>query len=408
MPNLSAFIRTNLEPILCEWEVFARALEGTEPMDIKALRDHAREMLQVIATDLETPQTLREQSEKAQGRSDAGDRRLPTPLPSPTPAQEHGSGRADSGFSVSQMVAEFRALRASVIHLWTVQQNQTTAVDLKDLIRFNEGIDQAIAESITTYTRDVSATRDRFLAILGHDLRTPIGAIITSSSFMREIGPPLPEPHGSMVIRIERSARRMNQMVTDLLEFTRTRFGDSIPVVAADMDLESVIGDVASEVRASNTSVDLQVVTEGDLRGHWDRARLAQALINLLSNAVHHGDATRPISLHATRTGKEILIRVHNKGTAIPAEEMAHLFDPMKESGRGGAEDPQHLGLGLYIVDQVVRSHGGAVEVQSTAAEGTTFTMRLPTAAPKAAHLNRSSPPLAEPGPARSKRLPSR
>jgi signal transduction histidine kinase len=407
MPNLSAFIRTNIEPILCEWEVFARALPGTEPMDIVALRDHAREMLQVIASDLETPQTLREQSEKAQGRSDAGDRRVPAPLPSPTPAQEHGSGRADSGFSVSQMVAEFRALRASVIHLWTTQQNQATVADLQDLIRFNEGIDQAIAESITTYTRDVTATRDRFLAILGHDLRTPIGAIITSSSFMREVAP-LVEPHLSMVSRIERSARRMNQMVTDLLDFTRTRFGDSIPVVAADMDLETVIGDVASEVRASNTSVDLQVVTEGDLRGHWDRARLAQALINLLSNAVHHGDATRPITLHAARTDKEILIRVHNEGRAIPAEEMARLFDPMKESGRGGVEDRQHLGLGLYIVDQVVRSHAGAIEVQSSAADGTTFTMRLPAGAPSAAPITRSSLPPSRLDRARSTPLPSR
>jgi signal transduction histidine kinase len=408
MPNLSAFIRTNLEPILIEWEVFARALPGTEPMDIVALRDHAREMLQVIASDLETPQTRLEQSDKAQGRSDAGDRRVPAPLPSPTPAQEHGSGRADSGFSISQMVAEFRALRASVIHLWTTQREQTTVADLQDMIRFNEGIDQAIAESITTYTRDVTATRDRFLAILGHDLRTPLGAIITASSFMREVPPPLVEPHLGMVGRIEQSARRMNEMVTDLLDFTRTRFGDSIPVVAADMDLEAVIGDVASEVRASNPSVDLQVATEGDLRGHWDRARLAQALINLLSNAVHHGDATRPITLHATRTDEEILILVHNEGKAIPAEEMDRLFDPMKESGRGNVEDRQHLGLGLYIVDQVVRSHAGAIEVQSSVADGTTFTMRLPTNAPKAAHLNRSSPPQSEPGPTRSKQLPSR
>jgi signal transduction histidine kinase len=381
MPNLSAFIRTNLEPILIEWEVFARALPGTEPMDIEALRDHAREMLQVIASDLETPQTRLEQSDKAQGRSDAGDRRVPAPFPSPTPAQEHGSGRADSGFSISQMVAEFRALRASVIHLWTTQREQTTVADLKDLIRFNEGIDQAIAESITTYTRDVTATRDRFLAILGHDLRTPIGAIITSSSFMRELSP-LPEPHLSMVSGIEQSARRMNQMVTDLLEFTRTRFGDNIPVVTADMDLRAVIGDVASEMRASNASLDLQVAMEGDLQGHWDRARLAQALVNLLSNAVQHGDATRPITLHAARADKAILIRVHNKGRAIPAEEMARLFDPMKESSRGGVEDRQHLGLGLYIVDQIARSHAGAVEVQSSTADGTTFTLRLPAGAP--------------------------
>jgi signal transduction histidine kinase len=97
---------------------------------------------------------------------------------------------------------------------------------------------------------------------------------------------------------------------------------------------------------------------------------------------VQHGDATRPVTLHAARTDKEIRIRVHNEGRAIPPEEMERLFDPMKESGRGSVEDRQHLGLGLYIVDQIARSHAGAIEVQSSVADGTTFTMRLPAGAP--------------------------
>ena len=368
--RLTSFIRANLEPILSEWEVFARALPGTETMDIAALRDHAKEMLQVIASDLESPQTVRQQSEKARGRSDAiADR-------TPTAAQEHGAGRAESGFTISQMVAEFRALRASVIHLWTAKQHLATMDDLQDMIRFNEAIDQAIAESITTYAHDVNETRDRFLAILGHDLRTPLGAIITSAEFMREVAP-LPEPHLSLVTRVEQAARRMNRMVTDLLEFTRTRFGDSIPVVAEEMDLEVAVRDIASEIRASNPSLDLQVSVDGDLHGRWDRARLTQALVNLLSNATQHGDGTRPVTLHATRVGNEVLIRVHNEGAAIPAGELEHLFDPMKEAGRDDG-DRRHLGLGLYIVDRIVKAHGGAVEVQSSAAGGTTFTVRLP------------------------------
>jgi signal transduction histidine kinase len=348
-------------------------------MDIAALRDHAREMLQVIAADLDTPQTQREQSEKSKGRSDAGERRVPAP-PALTPAQEHGAGRAESGFTVGQMVAEFRALRASVVHLWTTQQGRATSEDLQDMIRFNEAIDQAIAESITTYTRDVSETRDRFLAILGHHLRTPLGAIITSAEFMRDIAP-LPEPHMSMARRIGQSARRMNQMVTDLLEFTRTRFGDSIPVSATHFDLAVAIQDAAAEVRASNLELELRVSCEGDLRGYWDCDRVTQALINLLGNAVQHGDATRPVTVRASRVGGEVVVRVHNDGSAIPAEQVTQLFDPMKESTRGGAGDRRHLGLGLYIVDQIAKAHGGAIDVQSTAEGGTTFTMRLPATA---------------------------
>jgi signal transduction histidine kinase len=371
MPTLTEFIRANAEAILSEWEVFARALPRIEPMDIAGLRDHAKEMLHVIASDLETPQTVRQQSDKARGQSDAGVRRTPTP------AQEHGAGRAESGFSVGQMVAEFRALRASVIHLWTAQQGRATAADLQDMIRFNEAIDQAIAESITTYARDVSETRDRFLAILGHDLRTPLGAIITSAEFMREVAP-LPEPHLSLAARIEQSARRMNQMVTDLLEFTRTRFGDSIPVVAGDMDLEVALREVASEVRASHGSLDLHVSVDGDLHGRWDRSRLTQALINLVSNAAQHGDASRPVSLHATREGGDVVVRVHNDGKTIPGEQLERLFEPMKDSGRDGAGDRRHLGLGLYIVERIANAHGGSVAVESSPAAGTTFTLRLP------------------------------
>jgi len=164
LPN---FIRNNTEPILADWETFARGLPLGDAMDIAALRDHAREMLGVIAADLSAPQTPTQQADKAKGLSDAAGRQ------SQTAAQAHGAGRAGSGFTVEQMVAEFRALRASVIRLWTRRQPQAGLSELQDMIRFNEAIDQAIAESIGTYTREVRQSKDRFLTILGHDLRTP-------------------------------------------------------------------------------------------------------------------------------------------------------------------------------------------------------------------------------------------
>jgi len=133
--TLSDFIRGNTDQILAEWETFARGLPLGDSMDIVALRDHAKEMLGVITTDLSAPQTRKQQVDKAAGRSDAGARR------SPTAAQAHGAGRAESGFTVEQMVSEFRALRASVIHLWTLTQKQARADDLQDMIRFNEAID---------------------------------------------------------------------------------------------------------------------------------------------------------------------------------------------------------------------------------------------------------------------------
>jgi signal transduction histidine kinase len=378
MPRLASFIRSNIEPILVEWEAFARAVPGAESMDITALRDHAKEMLQVIALDLEQPQSATERSSKSKGRADAEQDH------DPTAAQEHGAGRAESGFSVSQMVAEFRALRASVIHLWTRRRHNATSADLEDMIRFNEAIDQAIAESITAYANDVNEAKDRFLAILGHDLRTPLGAILTSASFMIEYGS-LAQPNVLLLRRIEQSTRRMNQLVSDLLEYTRSRFGDSLPMNARPMDLEAVLRDVASEVRAANPSVDLRLSVKGPVRGSWDCDRLTQALVNLVTNAVQHGDLKHPVTVHASSADGEALVSVHNQGAPIPADQVAVLFDPMKASAPRKTGDRRHLGLGLYIVDRIVKAHGGRVDVSSSKAEGTSFTLRLPANGPNAA-----------------------
>jgi signal transduction histidine kinase len=369
--RLADFIRDNTEAILAEWETFARALPLGDSMDIAALRDHAKEMLGVIAADLSTAQTSEQQSDKSKGRSDAG------PQPLRTAAQAHGAGRAESGFTVGQMMSEFRALRASVIRLWTRREQRAALTDLRDMIRFNEAIDQAIAESVATYTHEVEQSKDRFLAILGHDLRTPIGVIVTSTRFMLDTGE-LPEPHRGLVSRMEQTARRMNRLVADLLEFTRTRFGDTIPIVTADMDAMAMIDDVAAEVRASYPTSVIDVRSSGDTRGRWDRERLAQAITNLVSNAVHHGTEGSPIEIDVDGSGEELVISVCNQGRAIPADQIKRIFDGMKELGAPRGDDRRHLGLGLYIVDKIVQAHHGSIEVESSSATGTTFTVHLP------------------------------
>jgi signal transduction histidine kinase len=373
MTRLPTFVRENTERILSEWETFARTLETETPMDIAALRDHAKEMLRVVADDLDLPQTSGEQSDKARGKRDAHvDGRQ-------TAAQRHGSGRALSGFSVEQMVSEFRALRASVLHLWQRERRQATADDLEDLTRFNESIDQAIAESISTYAREVRQSRDRFLAILGHDLRTPIGAIMTSTRFMLDLGD-LRDPYLTLVSQMESSARRMNRLVGDLLELTRTRMGDSIPISRATVDMANLVQEVVDEVSASYPTHRFEISTTGDLRGAWDGERLLQALINLVSNAVHHGVADRPITITAAGSDDEVAVTVHNEGAAIESDRMDHLFDAMKEIQPAGMRDRRHLGLGLYIVDKIVAAHAGRIDVQSSNGGGTTFSIHLPRA----------------------------
>jgi signal transduction histidine kinase len=374
LPRLADFLRDNTEQILSEWEAFARAMPIAASMDIDALRDHAKAMLFVIATDLETPQTVGEETAKAKGHADAG------PAGINTAAQEHGAGRAGSGFSVEQMVAEFRALRASVIRLWMQNSERVCAADLDDITRFNEAIDQAVAESIVRYTSDVAQSKERFLAILGHDLKNPIGSIMAATEFMvenaREKGD-LPEPYLKLVTRAGITSRRMNTLVDDLLDFATTSFGDAIPIERRAMDASTILGEVAAEVKAVHPASRIEIDADGDLRGHWDTARLTQALTNLVSNAVQHGASDGAIRISARGLPTEVVISVANSGTAIPREKLGQLFQPMKKSGRKRRVDDQHLGLGLYIVNKIVEAHGGSITVESTESTGTVFTIRL-------------------------------
>jgi len=343
-------------------------------MDVAALRDHAKEMLLVIAADLERPQSDTAQDEKARGARDADD----VAATRTTAAQEHGSGRAVSGFTVGQMIAEFRALRASVTRLWLEEESGQAHTDLTDLIRFNEAIDGTIAESVSRFSKSVAGTQERFLAILSHDLRTPLGAIITSMRFMLDAGG-LEEPNRTLVTRASSSARRMNQMVLDLVEFTRTRLDDAIPVVRAAVDARRLVHDVALEIAASYPDSVVQVETGGDLAGAWDADRLAQALTNVIGNAVQYGAPGKPISVTARGFADEVTLSVHNDGPPIPAEQQAAIFrEGQRAVGRIPAADRRHQGLGLYIVERIVAAHGGTVSVCSTEADGTTFTIRLP------------------------------
>jgi signal transduction histidine kinase len=374
--RLADFIVANREPILVEWEAFARTCApASGSMDVAALRDHANEMLSVIALDLATPQDRLEQSDKSKGLA-------PGEGPSAvTAAGEHGAGRAESGFTVEQMVAEYRALRASVIRLWTRATGELEPADVEDLTRFNEAIDQSLAESVARYNTDVEQAKEMFLAILGHDLRTPLGAIYTSARFMIDTDE-LEEPHRTLTARIAGSALRTVQMVGDLLDFTRSRLGGGIPISRAETDLGKVVHDVVDEVRAAHPGCVIHVDARGEPRGRWDAARISQAFANLVGNAVEHGYEGSAVTVRIEGEEDQVAVAIHNRGPVIPPDRLDGIFNPMKakeSSRKAPAGGPTgNLGLGLYIAERIISAHAGRIEVESSDEHGTTFTVRLP------------------------------
>jgi signal transduction histidine kinase len=380
--RLSEFINVQREQIMVEWEAFARTLgPATDAMDITALRDHASEMLSVIAADLETPQSDREQHAKSVGQGADEDTELLTA------AQEHGADRAEHGFTIDQMVSEYRALRASVIRLWIAARGALTDSEVDELTRFNEAIDQALAESTARFTQDLEHSREMFIAILGHDLRTPLGSIVTSATFMLDLGE-LREPYLTLASRIASSSRRMDRMVGDLLDLTRSRLGRGISIERDSMNVGDAVREVTHELRATHADRTIEVSAAGDMSGRWDYGRISQVLANLIANALEHGAADSPVTIALQGRDDDVVITVHNHGEPIPESMRRRIFDPMKRRESDvahGIGTSANLGLGLYIAERIMTAHKGTITVVSSADEGTTFTLCLPRDEPRGA-----------------------
>ena len=370
--RLADFISTNMEAILAGWVEFAAASgPAGRTMDTTALRDHAVGILKTIALDLQSTQTPREQIEKSRGNA-------PDDGGPATAAEVHGAVRAESGFTLGEMVSEYRALRASVLRLWTKAGGSLERHDIGDLIRFNEAIDQGAAESIERFMHDLDRSKEMFVAILGHDLRSPLNAIIVSSQLMLERGN-LHEADVALETGTLHSAQRMNQLVGDLLDLATTRLGGRLPITLSPIDLEMLAREAIREAAAANPATQLHLDTSGETRGSWDAARVSQVLANLLANAVQYGAKDEPVTVTIKGEVKEVLVSVHNRGPAIPPSEVLRIFDPVKRLTDGrGASSAGNLGLGLYIADRIATAHGGTIDVRSSALEGTLFTLHLP------------------------------
>ncbi|MBK6529599.1 MAG: sensor histidine kinase [Deltaproteobacteria bacterium] len=299
--ELAEFIDAERVSIVAEWEAFARSIQPVSGgMNASALRDHADEILTAIVLDMRSQQTAAEQAEKSKGRGAA--QRLGAI------GQLHAALRIESGFKLGQMVAEYRALRASVLRLW-----EKGGSDPGGVTRFNESVDEALTEAVHRFTETTDHYRDQTLGILGHDLRNPLAAIVTGATLLIN-AEGLDDRSVRIAARMLSSANRMGRMIDDLLDLTRTRFGDAIPIVRAPIDLDPICRQVTAELEGLRPDGSLGFTATGDLRGEWDGDRIAQVLSNLLRNAIQHGGESVPISLTAEGHGDGVRVTVHNGG----------------------------------------------------------------------------------------------
>lgn len=359
-----------MEAILQEWEDFARALtrESENVMDTAELRDHAEDVLRTIAADLVIPEAKQESIDKSHGLLPRTDEY--------TAAERHAADRLTAGFTIEQLVAEYRSLRASVLRLWGRQTTVSCPAELNDIVRFNEAIDQALTESVTRFSSMVQQSQNLFLAILGHDVRTPLGAISMVAQFLL-LDEKLSATTHKLASRILSSNKRIDEIVGDLLDFATTHLGEGIPISPSTMSLADVCENLVEEVRTFHP--ERQIVLEEccDMQVVWDSARISQAFSNLMANAIQHGSKTDPVTISVTAEGEKVVWTIHNKGDIIPLDTLRTIFDPTKRFALRTTSQ-RHLGLGLYITREIISAHGGKIDIASHENEGTTFTVHLP------------------------------
>jgi signal transduction histidine kinase len=369
--RLADFISRDEEPILAQWEAFAATLlPAAANMESSGLRDHAQQILHAVAKDLRTSQTTEAQREKSMGRA-------PTLIDATeTAAQTHALLRARAGFNINQLAAEYRALRASVLRLW-MDDCEPEAPDLDDIIRFNEAIDQALAESVSFFSVQMEQNRNLLLGMLGHDMRSPLQAIQVTASYLSALN--AGDQVSGAAARLIRSGARMQALLDDLSDFNRSKLGLGINVVPKDVDLADVLADELDELRAVHPDRQLELHVSGEPRGVWDGERLQQLLQNLVLNAIKYGAHDTPVRVEVTGDATHVRIDVRNFGPAIERATLACIFDPLtRGAGHQNKYDrAANLGLGLYIASEIVKAHHGTIEAQSDET-ATLFSVSLP------------------------------
>ena len=377
--GLSAFITAHADKIMSEFEAFAlQQLPAAADMDVAALRDHARQLLDAIARDMRRPQTERQQHEKSLGH-------VPhTDGDHAGAAEMHGGLRAAAGFDVNQTASEYRALRASVIRLWMESGPTLGRTEVIELTRFNEAMDEALAASLLHFAAEATRMRNLFLGVLSHELRTPLSTIMASGQSLL-IAAKAGKTLEQAAERALRGARRIQSLLDDLLDYVRSGLGEGMRVTPAPVDMGHACSRIVGELRANHPDRLIVVETAGDVSCVCDEQRVGQAISNLLGNALRHGAPDAPVVARVDGAAPDVIeVSVRNGGQPIAKATLDSMFEPLVRGAEANTAG-YNLGLGLYIVREIAHAHGGTATVKSDAESGTVFTLRLPRDASAAA-----------------------
>lgn len=280
--------------------------------------------------------------------------------------------RLGYGLGLETLTREYSKLR---MVLTRQLLDMSANVDAREsIVRMHEGMDRAIIDATHRYAQRREEVRDRFITILGHDLRDPLSTIIISSNTLAA-NPGLKSDQRMVAARIGRACNRMQRMINDVLDFARGHLGTGIPAHPAASDMGDIVRAAADEAVGANPQRNISCEVIGDLHGAFDRDRVHQAITNLIGNAVKHTDDGIEIRAYEAEDGQAVITEVTSHGTPIPEDIQRRLFDPFASFDNGGPK--RGLGLGLYIVEQIALAHGGSCTVRSDT-RGNVFAIRWP------------------------------
>jgi len=349
---IASFLRNEQATIARLWEREVRADQPANAPSRPVLADHLTQFLDGLASYVE-------------GDVEAAENAFVALVEGPALA------RLGYGVGLETLTREYSKLRMvlmkRLLSLGVMEPRDS-------ILAMHEGMDRAIAEAMTRYAARREEVRERFITILGHDLREPIATAIISAN-MLAANPGIDKEHRMVASRISRACSRGQRMINDVLDFARGHLGTGIPAHPAPSEMGEIIRAATDEAVGANPQRKITCEVHGDLHGTFDRDRVHQAITNLIANAVHHTQDSIEIVAHESADGRAVVTEVISHGPPISEDDRRRIFDPF--ASFGDTHKRRGLGLGLYIVQQIALAHGGAVDVD-VRPEGNAFVITWP------------------------------